>query len=72
MIKYIRACLTLFKEDVTSNDMACNVNGNKVPSGVQTVEAKAGDTIKVQWDQSSHPGPITHFLSDPEIGRAHV
>ncbi|KAH6618859.1 endoglucanase-like protein II [Boeremia exigua] len=51
--------------DVTSNDMACNVGGSKVPSGVETVPAAEGDTIKVQWDQSGHPGPITHFLFGP-------
>lgn len=51
--------------DVTSNDITCNVNGNKVPSGVTTVAAKAGDTIKVQWDSSTHPGPITHMLFGP-------
>ena len=48
-----------------SNDISCNVNGNKIPSGVETVPAKEGDTIKVQWDSSSHPGPITHFLYGP-------
>ncbi|KAF2847154.1 carbohydrate-binding module family 1 protein [Plenodomus tracheiphilus IPT5] len=52
-------------EDVTSNDMACNVGGSKVPSGVDTIPANEGDTIKVQWDQSGHPGPITHFLFGP-------
>lgn len=52
-------------EDVTSDDIACNVNGNKVPSGVETIAANEGDTIKVAWDQSSHPGPITHFLYGP-------
>ncbi|KAH8769179.1 glycoside hydrolase [Diaporthe sp. PMI_573] len=51
--------------DVTSNDITCNVNGNKVPSGVTTIAAKAGDTIKVQWDSSTHPGPITHMLFGP-------
>ncbi|KAK2610300.1 hypothetical protein N8I77_003746 [Diaporthe amygdali] len=51
--------------DVTSNDITCNVNGNNVPSGVTTVAAKAGDTIKVQWDSSTHPGPITHMLFGP-------
>lgn len=51
--------------DVTSNDMACNVGGSKVPSGVKTLEAKEGDSIKVQWTQSGHPGPITHFLYGP-------
>jgi cellulase len=51
--------------DVTSNDMVCNVNGAKVPSGVDTVAAAEGDTIKVQWDQSGHPGPITHMLYGP-------
>ncbi|KAF1954553.1 hypothetical protein CC80DRAFT_475786 [Byssothecium circinans] len=51
--------------DVTSNDMACNVGGSKVPSGVVTVAAAEGDTIKVQWDQSGHPGPITHMLFGP-------
>jgi cellulase len=51
--------------DVTSNDITCNVNGNNVPSGVATVAVNAGDTIKVQWDSSSHPGPITHMLYGP-------
>jgi cellulase len=51
--------------DVTSNDITCNVNGNNVPSGVSTVAVKAGDTIKVQWDSSTHPGPITHMLYGP-------
>lgn len=51
--------------DVTSNDITCNVNGNTVPSGVTTIAAKAGDTIKVQWDSSTHPGPITHMLFGP-------
>lgn len=51
--------------DVTSNDIACNVDGSTVPSGVDTVAANEGDTIKVQWDQSGHPGPITHFLFGP-------
>ncbi|KAH9211796.1 glycosyl hydrolase family 61-domain-containing protein, partial [Leptodontidium sp. 2 PMI_412] len=51
--------------DLTSNDLACNVNGNVVPSGVTTTAANEGDTIKVQWDSSSHPGPITHFLYGP-------
>ncbi|KAJ4292422.1 hypothetical protein N0V90_009084 [Kalmusia sp. IMI 367209] len=51
--------------DVTSNDIACNVDGSKVPSGVETVAANEGDTIKVQWDQSGHPGPITHMLFGP-------
>jgi cellulase len=49
--------------DVTSNDIVCNVNGAK---GVETtVPAAEGDTIKVQWDQSGHPGPITHMLFGP-------
>lgn len=51
--------------DVTSNDISCNVNGNKVPSGVKTIAAKEGDTVKVQWDMSGHPGPITHMLYGP-------
>lgn len=51
--------------DVNSNDITCNVGGNKVPSGVTTIAAKAGDTIKVQWDSSTHPGPITHMLFGP-------
>ncbi|KKY36566.1 putative endoglucanase ii [Diaporthe ampelina] len=51
--------------DVTSNDITCNVNGNNVPSGVTTVAARPGDTIKVQWDSSTHPGPITHMLFGP-------
>jgi cellulase len=51
--------------DVTSDDMACNVGGSKVPSGVKTIDAAEGDSIKVQWDNSGHPGPITHFLYGP-------
>ena len=51
--------------DVKSDDMACNVDGSKVPSGVETVAAAEGDSIKVQWDNSGHPGPITHFLYGP-------
>ena len=50
---------------MTSNDITCNVNGNIVPSGVSTCKANAGDTIEVQWDSSTHPGPITHFLYGP-------
>lgn len=48
-------------EDVTSDNMACNVPGTSGAT-VMTVDAKAGDSIKVQWDNSGHPGPITHFL----------
>lgn len=51
--------------DLTSNDMACNVGGSKVPSGVKTIEASEGDKIKAQWDNSGHPGPITHMLFGP-------
>lgn len=51
--------------DVTSNDITCNVNGNVVPSGVSTFDANEGDEIMVQWDSSTHPGPITHFLFGP-------
>ncbi|KAI1852276.1 hypothetical protein JX265_006325 [Neoarthrinium moseri] len=51
--------------DVTSNDMACNVDGSTVPSGVETVAASEGDKITVNWDISGHPGPITHFLFGP-------
>jgi cellulase len=47
--------------DVKSNDMACNVPSTN-SAAVKTVEASAGDSIKVQWDNSGHPGPITHFL----------
>ncbi|GAW25134.1 putative carbohydrate-binding module family 1 protein [Rosellinia necatrix] len=54
--------------DVTSNDMACNVGGSS-GAGVSTVAAKAGDTIKVQWDSSTHQGPITHMLYGP-VGSA--
>jgi cellulase len=50
--------------DVNSNDLVCNVGGTS-GSGVATVAAKAGDSITVQWDQSTHPGPITHFLYGP-------
>ncbi|KAI5861018.1 glycoside hydrolase family 61 protein [Durotheca rogersii] len=51
--------------DVKSNDIVCNVGGDKVPSGVQTIAAREGDDITVAWDTSSHPGPITHFLFGP-------
>ncbi|KAL3422063.1 glycoside hydrolase family 61 protein [Phlyctema vagabunda] len=51
--------------NVASNDITCNVNGNNVPSGVAVCAAKAGDKIKVQWDSSTHPGPITHMLYGP-------
>ncbi|KAL9623595.1 MAG: hypothetical protein Q9160_002051 [Pyrenula sp. 1 TL-2023] len=51
--------------DVTSNDITCNVNGNAVPTTVKTIAAKAGDRIEVQWDTSTHPGPITHSLYGP-------
>ncbi|KAI0470002.1 glycosyl hydrolase family 61-domain-containing protein [Xylariaceae sp. FL0804] len=51
--------------DVTSDDMACNVDGDTVPSGVGTFAATEGDSITVGWDISSHPGPITHFLFGP-------
>ncbi|KAI0014514.1 glycoside hydrolase [Xylariomycetidae sp. FL0641] len=50
--------------DVTSNDIVCNVGGTD-GTGVETVAAAAGDSITVQWDQSSHPGPITHMLYGP-------
>lgn len=51
--------------DMTSADMACNTNGNKVPSGVSTFPAKEGDTITAGWSASAHPGPISHFLYGP-------
>ncbi|KAK0111182.1 hypothetical protein ONS95_001558 [Cadophora gregata] len=51
--------------DITSNDITCNVGGNTVPSKVITTEANEGDTIKVKWDSSTHPGPITHMLYGP-------
>ena len=51
--------------NVASNDITCNVGGNTVPTTVQTCSANAGDTIKVQWDSSTHPGPITHSLFGP-------
>ncbi|KAI1493614.1 glycosyl hydrolase family 61-domain-containing protein [Biscogniauxia mediterranea] len=51
--------------DVTSDDIACNVNGSITPSGVDTYAANEGDKITVNWDVSSHPGPITHFLFGP-------
>ncbi|EOA90805.1 hypothetical protein ACJQWK_11561 [Exserohilum turcicum] len=50
--------------DVTSDDIVCNVGGSK-GSGVKTIEAAEGDTIKVGWDNSGHPGPITHMLYGP-------
>jgi cellulase len=49
--------------DLTSNDIVCNVDGAKGVADV--VPAAEGDTIKVQWDQSGHPGPITHMLFGP-------
>lgn len=51
--------------DITSNDITCNVNGNKIPSGVNTTAANEGDAITVQWDSSTHPGPIQHYLFGP-------
>lgn len=51
--------------NVQSNDITCNVNGNTVPRTEAVATAKAGDKIKVQWDSSTHPGPITHFLYGP-------
>lgn len=48
-------------EDVTSKNMACNVPSTN-GAAVKTLDASAGDAIKVQWDQSGHPGPITHYL----------
>ncbi|CAJ2503406.1 Uu.00g108000.m01.CDS01 [Anthostomella pinea] len=51
--------------DVTSNNIACNVDGETVPSGVETYAANEGDKIIVNWDVSSHPGPITHMLFGP-------
>ncbi|KAJ6259131.1 Endoglucanase-4 [Drechslerella dactyloides] len=50
--------------DVNSNDIACNVNGSN-GANVAVVNANAGDTIQVQWDVSSHPGPIVHSLFGP-------
>ncbi|PBP25963.1 putative endoglucanase II [Diplocarpon rosae] len=51
--------------DLTSNDLACNANGNVVLSSVITTPANEGDSIKVKWDSSTHPGPISHFLFGP-------
>ncbi|KAI5844917.1 glycoside hydrolase [Tricharina praecox] len=52
--------------DVTSAALTCNVNGNAVPfTDVDVCAAAAGDEIVVQWDISSHPSPITHFLFGP-------
>ncbi|KAK2629760.1 hypothetical protein QTJ16_000580 [Diplocarpon rosae] len=51
--------------DLTSNDLACNANGYVVPSSVNTTAANEGDSIKVKWDSSTHPGPISHFLFGP-------
>jgi hypothetical protein len=47
--------------DLTSTDMACNVPSTS-GGAVKTLDAAAGDSIKVQWDQSGHPGPITHYV----------
>jgi lytic cellulose monooxygenase (C1-hydroxylating) len=52
---------------VTSNDIACNVGGTS-GAGIATIAANAGDKITVQWDQSTHPGPITHMLYGPVGG----
>jgi hypothetical protein len=41
--------------------MACNVPSTN-GQAVKTLDAAAGDSIKVQWDQSGHPGPITHYV----------
>jgi len=63
--QYVTPWPNMMKQtDVTSNDIVCNVGGTS-GSGVKTVAAKAGDTIKVQWDSSTHPGPITHMLYGP-------
>ncbi|EMR82768.1 putative glycoside hydrolase family 61 protein [Botrytis cinerea BcDW1] len=51
--------------DVASDNITCNVNGNVVPSGVNTTAANEGDAITVQWDSSTHPGPIQHYLFGP-------
>ncbi|CAG8951667.1 hypothetical protein HYFRA_00005467 [Hymenoscyphus fraxineus] len=51
--------------DLQSKDLACNVNGSTIPSGIPTFPAHAGDRIKVQWDITDHPGPIQHFLLGP-------
>jgi cellulase len=48
-------------KDIKSNDMACNVPVAGA-AAVETIEAKAGDSVKVQWSPAVHPGPITHFL----------
>ncbi|KAF3169772.1 hypothetical protein TWF225_011250 [Orbilia oligospora] len=50
--------------DVTSADIACNVNGSN-GANVAVINASAGDTIEVQWDTSGHPGPIVHSLQGP-------
>ncbi|CAG8976941.1 hypothetical protein HYALB_00008852 [Hymenoscyphus albidus] len=51
--------------DLKSKDLACNVNGSTIPSGITTFPAQSGDRIKVQWDITDHPGPIQHFLLGP-------
>ncbi|RVD84282.1 uncharacterized protein DFL_006043 [Arthrobotrys flagrans] len=50
--------------DVTSTDITCNVNGSN-GANVAVINANAGDTIEVQWDTSTHPGPIVHSLQGP-------
>ncbi|KAK6335605.1 hypothetical protein TWF696_002372 [Orbilia brochopaga] len=50
--------------DVTSTDIVCNVNGQS-GANVDVIPANAGDTIQVQWDVSTHPGPIVHSLFGP-------
>ncbi|KAF3909846.1 Endoglucanase-4 [Orbilia brochopaga] len=50
--------------DVTSTDIVCNVNGLS-GANVDVIAANAGDTIQVQWDVSTHPGPIVHSLFGP-------
>jgi cellulase len=46
-------------KDIKSDAMACNIYST---DAVETVNANAGDSIKVQWSPIVHPGPITHFL----------
>ncbi|RYP61421.1 hypothetical protein DL769_007706 [Monosporascus sp. CRB-8-3] len=67
--QYKLAYMQAIQTDVKSNDIVCNVGGTS-GAGVSTVAARAGDTITVQWDQSTHPGPITHFLYGPVSGAA--
>ncbi|KAH6909245.1 endoglucanase B [Coprinopsis sp. MPI-PUGE-AT-0042] len=58
-------------KDVTSSDIRCNVNGDKVAP--QNVEVKAGDKLTFEWKHDtrdddiidrSHKGPVLVYMSE--------